>query len=55
MLKFAASQFGRTNYENHGETLKFKIVAFCESGYCDKNVTPLMAVLNLVDISCLTR
>ena len=54
-LKFGSSQFGPTNHDNHDVTLKVKIAAFPESGHHDKNVVPLMIVLNLVAIACLKR
>lgn len=55
IFEFVSSQFGPTNHDNHDVTLQVKIPVFRESGHYDKNIMPLMAVLNLVAITCLTR
>ena len=55
MFKFASSQFGPTNHDNHDATLQVKIAVFRKSSHYAKNIMPLMAVLNIIAVTCLTR
>ena len=55
IFEFVPFQFGSSLQHNHDLFLQVKLPVFRESGHYDTNIMPLMAVMNIVAVTCLTR